>query len=98
MPDGATVAVTTGDWMTRDFITGNSIRSTGGTIVDGSTSPSGSAWKFYKVQNGSVTVTYSPQGATVGTARIQMVPAKPDGTTLDSWVMVGGVWPITITN
>ncbi len=48
--------------------------------------------------NGAVTVTYSTAGAGVGTARVQLVPAKTDGTVLGSTTLMGGVWAINVTN
>lgn len=97
VPDGAMVVATADDWASNNN-NGTSNRSTGGLIIDGSESPSGSQWKVFTVQNGSVTITYSPEGAANGIARIQLVPAKQDGTKLGSYALIGGVWPITITD
>jgi len=77
---------------------GNYVQSTGGTIVNGNSSPSGSNYKLFTTVNGSVTVTYSTAGASGGTANVQILPAKPDGTVIGNTTLVGGVWPITITN
>ena len=46
--------------------------------------------------NGSVTVTYSPAAAGVGTARISIAPALSNGTTIGGSALVGGSWAITI--
>jgi hypothetical protein len=48
--------------------------------------------------SGSITVTYSSAGASVGTAVVQIVPATPSGGVIGSTDLNGGVWPITITN
>jgi hypothetical protein len=34
----------------------------------------------------------------VGTAVIQALPAKPDGTKIGSTSLIGGVWAISISN
>jgi hypothetical protein len=52
----------------------------------------------FTVINGSISVTYSTVGASLGTATVQAVPAKNDGTTIGSNALLGGTWPITITN
>jgi hypothetical protein len=96
VPDGTLVAVSAASGAT---INGCCfVSSTGGTIVDGSPSPSNSVFRIFVVQNGSVTVTYSPATAGVGTANIQMTGAKPDGSVISSTAMSGGVWAINITN
>jgi hypothetical protein len=61
-------------------------------------SPSSSNFKVISVSGGSVSITYSPTGASAGTAQIQIVPAMPDGTVIGSTSLVGGVWPVTVTN
>jgi hypothetical protein len=97
VPDGTLVAVTTANSIL--VIPGCCfIGSTGGTIVDGGTSPSGTQYKVFVVQNGTVTVTYSPAGAGLGTANVQITGAKPDGSIIANNPLSGGVWGINITN
>jgi len=97
VPDGTLVVVSAAFGAT--FIPGCcSVSSVGGTIVDGGPSPSGSQWKVFVVQKGSVTVTYSPAGAGIGTASIQMTGAKLDGSALSNVALSGGIWGINITN
>ena len=96
VPDGTLVLVSAANDATFTGCCFNG--STGGTIVDGSASPSGSTWKVFTVQQGSVTVTYSPATAGTGTARIQMTGAKPDGSVISTAALSGGVWAINITN
>jgi hypothetical protein len=50
------------------------------------------------VTNGAVNVTYSTAGASVGTARVQLLASKPDGSLLTSTTLAGGVWAINVTN
>ncbi len=99
VPDGTKVAVSANDCASRNT-SGYCVASTGGTITDGESS---GIWKIFTVQSGSITVTYSTTGATAGIARIQIVPADPSGTpivnqsnTINS--LIGGFWPVTITN
>jgi hypothetical protein len=96
VPDGTLVLVSAANNATFTGCCGNG--SSGGTIVDGSASPSGTTWKVFTVQNGSVTVTYSPTTAGTGTARIQMTGARPDGSLISGAALSGGVWAINITN
>lgn len=96
VPDGTAVAVTAAGFVAIN--NGSYVQSAGGTIVNGNSSPSGSNYKVFTTVNGSVTVTYSTAGASVGTARVQILPAKPDGTLINNTVLNGGVWGITITN
>jgi len=97
VPDGTVVAITANNSVAiRDqccFVT-----SVGGTIVDGNPSPTGSAYKVFTTVNGAVTVTYSTSGASVGTANVQILPAKPDGTVINNSVLNGGIWSINVTN
>jgi len=76
---------------------GSCYSSVGGTILDGEVSPAGSQYKVFAVKDGSVTVTYSP-GTSNGTARIQLIPAYPDGRKIGNFSLIGGVWLITVTN
>jgi hypothetical protein len=96
VPDGTAVAVTVGTFV--DVNNGSYVQSTGGTIVNGSPSQSNSNYKIFTTVGGSITVTYSSAGASVGTASVQIVPATPAGNVIGSSVLNGGVWPITITN
>jgi hypothetical protein len=95
VPDGTRVVATALDCGTLDE-NSSCILSTGGTLMDGAASPSGVGFRVFTVTGGSVTVTYSTQGAAAGTARIQLAPATPDGAILGSQSLVGGVWPITV--
>jgi hypothetical protein len=96
VPDGTAVAVTASGSVA---INGCCyVSSAGGTIVNGNSSPSGNIYKVFTTVNGSITVTYSTAGAAVGTANVQILPAKPDGTVIGNTSLVGGVWPITVTN
>ena len=97
VPDGSVVVVALGNCATFAF-TGGCNFSTGGTIVDGFASPSGTQFKAFTVTNGAVTVTYSTAGATVGTARVQLLPGIPDGSRLGGTTLAGGVWAINVTN
>ena len=96
VPDGTAVAVTVGNGIT---INGCCyVSSAGGSIVDGNPSPSGSNYKVFTTAKGAVTITYSTSGASAGTANVQILPAKPDGTVINNVDLYSGVWPITITN
>jgi hypothetical protein len=95
VPDGTLVAVTAGSNLLTNE-TGGNVTSTGGSIVDGTTSPSGGNYRVFPVQNGTITVTYSPAAAGVGTARIAIAPALSSGATNGNKALVGGVWAITI--
>ena len=86
--------VTTGS--TTEPTSHEALSSTGGTIVDGSVSPSGSQYKVFSVVNGSVAVTYSTAGAVVGTARVFILPALTNGSRNGAASLVGGSWPINI--
>ncbi len=96
VPDGTAVAVTAANSATIN--NGSYVSSSGGTIVNGNTSPSGTIYKVFTTLNGSITVTYSTAGASVGTARVQILPAKPGGSINGNTSLVGGVWPINVTN
>jgi hypothetical protein len=80
------------------FSNGFCVSSTGGSITDGTVSPSNGNFKVYSVQNGSVTISYSSTGASLGTANIQIVPADQIGNIFTRTVLFGGVWGINITN
>jgi hypothetical protein len=96
VPDGTLVAATAANGI---LISGCCFTSSsGGTIVDGSPSPSGTNYRVFSVQNGSITLTYSPASAAVGTARIQITGTRTDGSVFSSSTLNGGVWAINITN
>src|SRR5258706_2943041 len=98
VPDGTAVVVTVAGSVA---ITSNGccyVTSVGGAIVNGNASPSGNIYRVFTTVNGSITVTYSTAGASVGTANVQILPAKPDGTVINNSVLNGGVWAIAITN
>lgn len=97
VPDGTAVAVTVGSGIT--YVSGVGYNySVGGTIVNGNPSSQNSNFKIFATLNGSVTVTYSTAGASVGTATVQIVPATPAGNVMGNQALYGGVWAITITN
>jgi hypothetical protein len=96
VPDGTLVAATTASGI---LVSGCCFTSSaGGTIVDGSPSPSGANYRVFSVQNGSITLTYSPDTAGVGTARIQITGTRTDGSVFSNSTLNGGVWSINITN
>jgi hypothetical protein len=97
VPDGANVAVTVASCASRDT-NGFCNFSTGGTLNGGAASPSGSQFKVFTVTNGVVTIPYSTAGATTGTAKVQALPARSDGTVIGGTTLVGGVWAINVTN
>jgi hypothetical protein len=102
VPDGSIVVATVADSVTRLPGSTSANRSpAGGTLEGGTESNSGIQYKYYTVQNGTVTVTYSTSNANVGTALVQLIPGNPDGTVFVSgsyrYTLVGGVWPISIT-
>jgi Bacterial Ig-like domain/Carboxypeptidase regulatory-like domain len=97
VPDGSSVAIAVANCASFSFA-GSCNSSVGGTIVDGTVSSSDSRFRIFTVTNGAITVTYSTTGASVGTAVIQALPAKPDGTKIGSTSLIGGVWAISITN
>ncbi len=95
VPDGTVVLATTVFCATRDpnF---NCIGSTGGTIADGTTSTWSGNFKQFTVTNGSITLTYSTAGASVGTANVQLLGSQPNGTGITPYALIGGVWSINI--
>jgi hypothetical protein len=96
VPDGTAVVVTAANGASVNGCC--TVPSSGGTIVDGNSSASGANFKVFTTVNGAVTATYSTSGASVGTARVQILPAKPDGTINGSASLVGGLWAINVTN
>jgi hypothetical protein len=94
VPDGTMVGVTAASNVTTDGGTGTLITSAGGTIVDGTLS-SNTNFRVFPVINGTVTVTYQPP-ASAGTARIAIVPARPDGSIIQTKCLVGAVWTIVV--
>jgi hypothetical protein len=97
VPDGTNVAVTVANCASLTF-SGSCNSSVGGAIVDGTVSSSNGGFKVFTVTNGAIRVTYSTTGASVGTATVQAVPAKPDGSNIGSTSLIGGVWAINVTN
>jgi hypothetical protein len=96
VPDGTLVAVTAAGGVT---VSGCCyVQSAGGTILDGAPSPTAAYWKVFPVQHGTVTVTYSPSGASIGTAQIQITGTRPDGSVFSSGTLSGGILAINITN
>ena len=98
VPDGTRVVVTAAHNATVTDTGCCHNGSTGGTITDGGPSPSGAHFRVFTVEGGSVTVTYSAATAGVGTARIQLAPARPDGSIISNRSLSGGVWAVTVTN
>jgi hypothetical protein len=94
VPDGTVVAVTAKNCALAPSSGNGCLASASGTIVGGT--PNGS-FNMFTVMNGSVTVTYSTAGASTGTARVQIAPARPDNTLIGDRALSGGVWAITIT-
>jgi hypothetical protein len=97
VPDGTNIAVTAAPGCLT-ITNGGCNSSSGGTISGGTPSASDGRFQVFTVMNGSISVTYSTVGASLGTATVQAVPAKNDGTTIGSNALLGGTWPITITN
>jgi hypothetical protein len=95
VPDGTLVVASAASCAGREG-NGVCVSSVGGTITDGAESPTGTQYKVFTVQGGSVTVTYSPSGVPKGTARIQLIPADPDGNRVGNYSLIGGVWPIMV--
>jgi hypothetical protein len=99
VPDGTPVAVSAANSVTYTGCCYNN--SVGGTITNGNASPSAPWWKWFTVQNGSITVEYSTQGVTAAlpaTTRLQIAPARNDGTVYSGPTLNGGVVAITLTN
>jgi hypothetical protein len=98
VPDGTQVVATVGDCVNRFSENGGCISSAGGTITNGGPYPSGGAFRLFTVNNGSVSVDYSPQGAsTVGpTVRISITSATFAGVRISINALFGGVWTLTL--
>jgi len=97
VPDGTVILATTVSCGTR-FSDGNCVGSTGGTLTGGTTSPWSGNYQQFTVVNGSISMTYSVTGASVGTASVQLLPSQPNGTGIGNASLNGGVWSISITN
>jgi hypothetical protein len=96
VPDGTVVVATAANCGT--FSSGTSCNvSAGGTLLGGAPSPSGPEFRAYTVAEGTVTLTYSTSGASLGTARVQLAPASNDGALLGNRSLLGGVHQIQIT-
>jgi hypothetical protein len=96
VPDGTAVAVTLVNNATVN--NGFYVSSTGGTILNGTPSPYNGNYRIFTTASGSVTVTYSTTGASVGNASLQVVPSTPAGSPIGNSDLNGGVWAIRITN
>jgi len=96
VPDGTVVDVTATGYVAIN--NGSYVTSVGGTIVNGNPSPSGANYKLFSTVNGSITVTYSTAGASVGIANVQILPAQPNGTVYGGTCLNGGIWAINVTN
>ena len=79
---------------TSDAVTGSFYASVGGTIVDGTPSTN-SNFKVFPVINGTVTVTYQPP-AGAGTARIQIAPARPNLSIIQTRSLIGAGWTFVV--
>lgn len=95
VPDGTMVLVTAAPCGTFDEA-GLCNDSASGTLLDGSPSVEGPDYRAYSVTSGSVSVTYSTSGASLGVARIQMAPAASDGTLIGTKSLLGGVHKVTL--
>jgi hypothetical protein len=96
VPDGTPLIVTVASCGTVNG--GFCVTSVGGTILDGTTSPSGGHLKVFAALGGQVTATYSTVGSSgPGTASVQVQPAASDGTRIGSQVLSGGIWAIQVT-
>ena len=99
VPNGTPVAVTVANNATFTGCCFNG--SVGGTITNGTASPSGTQWKWFTVQDGAISVDYSTAGVTAGlpaTTRLQIVPARNDGSVYGGATLNGGLVAITLTN
>ena len=71
-------------------VSGSCVSSAGGTITDGSVSPSGGGFRSYTISSGIASGTYTVQGATApntgqaNIANIQLLMADPSSIRLDS--------------
>jgi len=97
VPDGTIVVVSVTSCAMR-FSSNACIDSAGGTITNGTDSPSGGALKYLTVMNGSVIVNYSTAGAdpSKSTVNIQIGAAQPDGQRIGSIILVGGTHTMTL--
>lgn len=90
LPDGTKVVVTAGAHGFDYPNTNTNIPSHGGSVIDGTPSPSGLGLRIFEVQKGQVTVTYDPEAApplearTTATARLQCMPATAAGVVVGS--------------
>ncbi len=97
LPEGARISVSVADRaMTQN---GASIRSLGGSILEGTTSPSGANYKVLLLEGGRVFATYQAPASTLppggsGISNAQLGMAGPDGAVL-SWAAVA-VEPIRL--
>lgn len=98
VPDGTLVVATVKDQATLNSTATQFNSSAGGTILDGSPSPSGTHFKVFVVQGGAISLTYAATGATSATTvRVQIAPASADGKIISNRSLAGGVWVITLT-
>jgi len=97
VPDGTNIAVTAAPGCLT-VTSGSCNSSSGGTITGGTPSTSDSRFQVFTVTNGSISVTYSTTGASLGTATVQTIPARVDGTIIGNLALIGGTWQISITN
>jgi hypothetical protein len=69
VPDGSLVVAGAASCAAR-YANGYCVNSAGGQIVNGTASPSGSSYKTFSVQNGSVSVIYADQNVTAAPGQI----------------------------
>ncbi|MCU1350083.1 MAG: hypothetical protein JWO56_3113, partial [Acidobacteria bacterium] len=96
VPDGTLVVAALNYCSTRYSENGFCVDSAGGTLTNGTASPTG-GFKLFTVTNGSVSVDYSSAGANgTAAARIQLAPATPAGATYGDRSLFGGVFTINL--
>jgi hypothetical protein len=97
VPDGTLVVAALSYCNTRYPDSGFCVDSAGGTITNGTASPT-SGFKVFTVTNGSVSVDYSSLNAAAnnGTVRIQLAPATPAGAIYGDRSLFGGVFAINL--
>jgi hypothetical protein len=97
VPDGTLVVAALGFCNTRYSENGFCVDSAGGTITNGTASPT-NGFKVFTVTNGSVSVDYSTVNAAANSpaARIQLAPASPAGAIYGDRSLFGGVFTINL--
>ncbi|HTL48656.1 MAG TPA: Ig-like domain-containing protein [Verrucomicrobiae bacterium] len=101
LPDGAQVVLTAEGHCFRNPSDNSCIDSRGGLITTGTASPDGFGLKVHVVSGGQITATYDPSSVAlefpdVQTARIQVLPAKPNGGRLGDYAFA--VVPVALSS